>query len=105
MHRLSKEDSIVIDYMKANYRPVGWRLLYVFRWALFLGWLEGIRFILFSSPYSSNWFSGMFWLSLAGWAGPVVGFAIAQWILIGDVRLKVLLPWKKLDGLAKESEQ
>jgi hypothetical protein len=47
----------------------------------------------------------MFWLSLFGWAGPVVVFAIAQWILIGDVRLKVLLPWKKLDGLAKETEQ
>ena len=94
----------MIDYMKANYRPVGWRLLYVCRWALFLGWLEGLRFILFSSPASSGWneFGGLIWVQLAG---PVVVFAIAQWILIGDVRLKVLLPWKKLDGLAKETEQ
>lgn len=94
----------MIDYMKANYRPVGWRLLYVCRWALFLGWLEGLRFILFSSPASSGWneFGGLIWVQLAG---PVVVFAIAQWILIGDVRLKVLLPWTKLDGLAKETEQ
>ena len=95
----------MIDYMKANYRPVGWRLLYVCRWALFLLWLEGFRFILFSGPASSNWFGGLFWEQLAGWTLPVVGIAIAQWIFIGDVRLKVLLPWKKLDGLAMETEQ
>ena len=105
MNKLSKEDSTVIDYMKANYRLVGWRLLFVCRWALFLGWLEGFRFILFSGPASSNWFGGLFWEQLASWTLPVVGIAIAQWIFIGDVRLKVLLPWKKLDGLAMETEQ
>jgi hypothetical protein len=103
MNKPSKEDSIVIDYMKANYRPVGWRLLYVCRWALFLVWfLAGWALGSDASRFSEV---PMFWLSLFGWAGPVVVFAIAQWILIGDVRLKVLLPWKKLDGLAKETEQ
>jgi hypothetical protein len=105
MNKPSKEDSIVIDYMKANYRLVGWRLLYVCRWALFLLWSYSFWFILFIGPASNNWFGGLFWEQLAGWAGPVVGIAIAQWVLVGYVRLKILLPWTKLDGLAKATEQ
>ena len=93
----------MIDYLKANYQPMGWRLLYVCRWALFLFWLETLRFILFTGPASSNWFGSTFWEQLAGWAGLIVGIEIAQWVLVGYVRLKGLLPWTKLDGLAKES--
>lgn len=83
------------EYLKANKEAIGERLFFLFRWAVFLLYLNFLRFILFAGPYSDRWFGLGFWKQVGAWAAIPVMLAVAQWVIYGRVNMKAFLPWKK----------
>ena len=90
----------MIEYLKANYVAIAWRLLYVLRWAAFLFYLEGWRQALYVIPFDLvDGFVGMpgrWWELVAVLCAIPVGLAIAQWVIAGRINGKVFLPWTRL---------
>ena len=90
----------MIEYLKANYVAIGWRLFYVLRWYAFLIYLEAWRHVLFVIPFGLvDGFVGMpvhWWELLFSVCAIPAGLAIAQWIIWGRINGKVFLPWQKL---------
>ena len=95
----------MIGYFKAHYPAIGWRFFLVCRWALFILWLHALRFILFIGPASNDWFGELFCYQLAVWAAISAGFVIAHWVIAGQWKPKVFLPWTKLGEPAIEARQ
>ena len=95
----------MIEFFRGNYPAIGRRLFQVFRWTLFLVWLDFLRFILFEGAASNNWFGYLFWRQIGSWLGLSIAILVAQWVLIGQLKPKVFLPWTKIDWLEIKSNE
>ena len=85
----------MIDYLKENYRAMGWRLFLALRWAAFLGFIMASCYGL-KSQHPSEVF---------GWVPVLALILLTQWIIIGQVKPEVLLPWTKLGGSEIEAKE
>ena len=86
----------MIDYIKENYRAMGWRLFLAFRWAAFFGFTLFVYFALTQSRHLEDMYS---WVPVAGL------LVLLQWIIIGQVKPEVFLPWTKLGRSEIEAKE
>lgn len=86
----------MIDYLKENYQAMGWRLFLALRWAAFFGFTV---LVYYGARHPLHPLDVFAWV-------PVLGLlALLQWIIIGEVKPEVFLPWTKLSRPAVEAKE
>ena len=87
----------MIEYFKANYPAMGGRFFLACRWTAWLAycWAFYAGWAFESHPFQA-------YMALMVSSGLVL---LAQWIIIGRVKLEVFLPWTKLGGSEIEAKE